>query len=185
MDYWVQTNEDMTPIRVENLSDAEAQGIVKLLQALANAGELVFIRDCREQEDLYENYDQWSSARRNVESSRSIKASAKIGGYPIVELSYNGGEVVITGKLDSPDFLHQIIQAMQINDGFAQAMVDWFDPDYNNMTWEDTTYEDVAIDMVDWFESDYEEYKALESRGRASSDGWVVISEDESIVVSG
>lgn len=185
MDYWVQTNEDMNPVRVENLSDSEVQGIVKLLHALADTGELVFIRDCKEEEDIYENYDSWSSARKNVESSRSIKASAKTTGYPVAELSYNGGEVDITGKLDSPDFLHQIIQAMQTNYGFAQAMADWFDPEYNDMVWEDTTYEEIAVEMVDWFKSDYREYKALESRGRASSEGWIVISEDESIVVSG
>ena len=138
--------------------------------------------------DRFDSFSTESAAKQYVDSSCGcVMASKSSSKYPTVELVFQGDtdSFTITGKLDSAEFLHQIIKAMESNDEFAEAMANWFDPEYNDMVWEDTTYEEVAIDMVDWFKSDYREFKALESRGRAGMDGWVAISEDESITISG
>lgn len=67
MNYWVQTNEDMNPVLVTGVSDAEMSGIVKLLKALASDGELVEIADS-DGNTIYDNYEQW----RSVNSSKRI-----------------------------------------------------------------------------------------------------------------
>lgn len=110
-----------------------------------------------------------------------VKASSGTK-YPVVTLSFEG-EDMATGRLDSEEFVQGIVKAMHQNDEFAMAMADFFDPETNNEAWEDTTYEAVATGIVDFCKSDYREWEALKSRGREDGD-WVVISEDESIVIS-
>ena len=174
MDYWVQTNEDMNPVRVENLSDAEAQGIVKLLQVLASGGELVFIRDCKYEETLFDNYDEW------------VASNGSESNYPTVTVcfNYNGARhTMVSGKLGSSTFVRDLISAMRSDDDFAVAMADMVNPGLANQVWEDTTYEYIAINAVDWFKADYGEWKSLKDRGREDSDFWSFISDDESIEV--
>ena len=109
MDCWVQTNEDMNPVRVENLSETEAQGIVKLLKTLASEGELVFIRDCRTEEDIYDNSDQWYS-RQDVNSSRRIQATDDMAERIGYAVDYRNMHTAIHGLIWSPDerLIHKI-----------------------------------------------------------------------------
>lgn len=99
MDYWVQTNADMNPVRVENLSETEAQGIVKLLKALANEGELVFIRDCKYEEDLYENYDQWQAVNSSTQPV-TASDSGELIGYGV---NYRNFHTAVHGIFWTPD----------------------------------------------------------------------------------
>ena len=55
-------------------------------------------------------------------------------------------------------------------------------PEYTTMEWDYSIYEEIAIGIVDFCKADYREWMALKSRGREDGD-WVVISEDESIVI--
>ena len=107
--------------------------------------------------------------------------------YPFVAVCWNAGSGerlhMAAGNLDSADLIHSIISAMELYDGFATAMADMIDPELNNQPWEDTTYENIAIDAVDLFKQNYDEWKSLKSRGREDSDVWTFISDDESIEV--
>ena len=104
--------------------------------------------------------------------------------YPYAYVDFNG-ITKFAGKLDSIKFLRNLIKAMHNDDDFAVAMAELMD--FNELVtgfWEDTDYEDVAIDAVYWFKSDYREWYGLRERGREDND-WVIVSDDESIVVSG
>lgn len=113
---------------------------------------------------------------------RYIKFSSSTTKYPVVTLSFEG-EDLASGILDSGEFIQDIVKAMHQNDEFAMAMADFFNPETNNETWEDTTYEEVAIGIVDFCKDQYREWKSLQSRGREDNP-FVIISEDESIVIS-
>ena len=104
-----------------------------------------------------------------VKASRTTK-------YPVATVSFHGVDMA-TGSLDSGEFVQGIVKAMPQNDEFATAMADFFNPEINNEIWEDTTYEEVAIGIVDFCKDMYVE---------STNDGepFVVISEDESIVIS-
>ena len=114
-----------------------------------------------------------------------VKASEDTD-YPVVSLCFvddSGRHTMVSGKLDDPTFIQDLVAAMKSDDDFAASMADMIDPDINNQVWEDTTYDNVAIDAIDWFKQDYDEWKSLKSRGREDSDFWVFISDDESIEV--
>ena len=189
-DYWVQTNDDMKPVRVTNVSDSEMNGILKLLQVLASEGELVFLRDCKTEEDIFDNYAEWSAGQKAVTSSKKftkypgnyVKASSGIA-YPWVTVEFHG-EIKAYGSLkDDASLIKNIMEAMRRDDAFAKAMSDFYNPEYTTMEWDYSTYEEIAIGIVDFCKADYREWAALKSRGREDGD-WVVISEDESIVIS-
>lgn len=189
-DYWVQTNDDMNPVRVTNVSDSEMNGILKLLQVLASEGELVFLRDCKTEEDIFNNYTEWSAAQKAVTSSKKftkypssyVQASSDIT-YPWVTVEFHG-EIKAYGSLkDDASLIKNIMEAMRRDDAFAKAMSDFYNPEYTTMEWDYSTYEEIALGIVDFCKSDYREWEALKSRGREDGD-WVVISEDESIVIS-
>ena len=110
-----------------------------------------------------------------------VKASSATR-YPVVTVSFHGADMA-TGRLDSGELVQGIVQAMHQNDEFAMAMANFFDPEINNEIWEDTTYEEIAIGIVDFCKDQYREWKALQSRGREDNP-FVIISEDESIVIS-
>lgn len=188
-DYWVQTNEDMTPVRVNGVSDSEMNGILKLLQALAGEGELVFLRDCKTEEDIFDNYTEWSVGQNVVTSSKKftkypgnyVKASSDIT-YPWVTVEFHG-EIKAYGNLKDASLVMNIMEAMRRDDAFAKAMSDLYNPEYTTMEWDYSIYEEIALGIVDFCKDQYREWKSLTERGREDAP-FVVISEDESIVIS-
>ena len=69
--YWIQVSEDFDPISVD-LTDAEVAGVRKLLETLADAGELVDLSDSTGT-TIYDNYTEWRNSKIN--SSTRISAS--------------------------------------------------------------------------------------------------------------
>lgn len=69
--YWIQVSEDFDPVSVD-LKDSEVAGVRKLLEALADAGELVDLSDSNG-DSLYDNYNEWRNSKIN--SSTKISAS--------------------------------------------------------------------------------------------------------------
>lgn len=110
--------------------------------------------------------------------------------YPVACLEFNG-QVKANAPLDSNDFLQQFTLALQNDDAFANAAAtfhgteEWgtTEPDNLPELWENVTADELAINLTDFFMQDYREWKALTDRGREHNP-WLVISEDESIVVS-
>ena len=102
--------------------------------------------------------------------------------YPVACLEFNG-QVKANAPLDSGDFIQQFTLAMMNDDAFADAAAKFHGIDDLPTVWEDVTYEEIAINLTDFFMQDYREWKALTDRGREHNP-WLVISEDESIVVS-
>lgn len=110
-----------------------------------------------------------------------IKASSVIA-YPWVTVEFHG-EIKAYGSLKDDSLVHNIMEAMRRDDAFAKAMSDLYNPEYTTMEWDYSIYEEIALGIVDFCKADYREWEALKSRGREDGD-WVVISEDESIVIS-
>lgn len=69
--YWIQVSEDFDPVSVD-LTDAEVAGVRKLLETLADAGELVDLSDSNG-DTIYDNYTEWRNSKIN--SSTKILAS--------------------------------------------------------------------------------------------------------------
>ena len=69
--YWVQVSEDFDPVSVD-LADAEVTGVRKLLEALADAGELVDLSDSTGN-TIYDNYSEWRDSKIN--SATKISAA--------------------------------------------------------------------------------------------------------------
>lgn len=69
--YWIQVSEDFDPVSVD-LTDAEVAGVRKLLETLADAGELVDLSDSYG-DTIYDNYTEWRNSKIN--SSTKISAS--------------------------------------------------------------------------------------------------------------
>lgn len=110
-----------------------------------------------------------------------VKASSDIS-YPWVTLEFHG-EIKAYGNLKDSSLVQNIMEAMRRDDAFAKAMSDFYNPEYTTMEWDYSIYEEIALGIVDFCKADYREWKALKSRGREDN-AWVVISEDESIVIS-
>lgn len=148
-----------------------------------NAGVLVITAEGGKTEQWLSDYGKSvANVRASAECSSGYVRASHTTKYPVATVSFQGVDMA-TGRLDSGEFVQGIVKAMHQNDEFATAMADFFDPESNNEIWEDTTYEEIAIDIADFCKADYREWKALKSRGREDG-GWVVISEDESIVIS-
>lgn len=69
--YWVQVSEDFDPVSVD-LKDAEVAGVRKLLEVLADAGELVDLSDSTGT-TIYDNYADWRNSK--IDSSTKISAA--------------------------------------------------------------------------------------------------------------
>ncbi len=69
--YWIQVSEDFDPVSVD-LTDAEVTGVRKLLEVLADAGELIDLSDSTGT-TIYDNYNEWRNSKIN--SSTRISAS--------------------------------------------------------------------------------------------------------------
>ncbi len=117
-----------------------------------------------------------TSSRKFTKYPQGYVRASRTTKYPVATISFHGVDMA-TGRLDSGEFVQGIVKAMHQNDEFATAMADFFDPGTNNAIWEDTTYEEVATGIVDFCKDMY-----VESTNEGEP--FVVISEDESIVIS-
>lgn len=146
-DYWVQTNEDMNPIRVNGVSDSEMNGILKLLQALASEGELVCLTECNSSEEIYDNYDEWSASRKSVNSGCSIKASED----KITYVVFFNGEIL--GTFDDYNKAEYALKD-EINETIAMGAADSID---FSECWIEDEYDEEVMYIADG-DDDYTEY---------------------------
>ena len=110
-----------------------------------------------------------------------VKASSDIT-YPWVTVEFHG-DIKAYGNLKDAALVQNIMEAMRRDDAFAKAMSDFYNPEYTTMEWDYSIYEEIALGIVDFCKDQYREWKSLVERGREDNP-FVVISEDESIVIS-
>jgi len=116
-----------------------------------------------------------------IYASTSVKASSDIA-YPWVTVEFHG-EIKAYGNLKDASLVMNIMEAMRRDDAFAKAMSDFYNPEYTTMEWDYSIYEEIALGIVDFCKDQYREWKSLTNRGREDNP-FVIISEDESIVIS-